>query len=264
MLLRHSERNRSAIHAQVWRVTRIKPRQQGDIGELSAMEWLASKGAHIFVPVGHSPDIDVVAEIDRVMHRIEVKTATHKTPSGRWDVHIATRGGNQSWNGVTKYFDRGRCDYLFVHVGDGRRWFIPSGAIDSRAGLLLGGPKYSEYEVDRGRPLIAVREESPLNSGGPGEYPRGQRMAAVNRPAQSFAGSTPASPIASDRTVRPTHYERKPGRQGIAVINQKRRITLPQKPFFEAGFANGGKVRVRANGPGRIVIEQVELPAWSR
>jgi hypothetical protein len=48
------------------------------------------------------------------------------------------------------------------------------------------------------------------------------------------------------------------------VINQKRRITIPQKPFFEAGFANSGKVRVRADGPGRILIEQIELPEWSR
>jgi hypothetical protein len=48
------------------------------------------------------------------------------------------------------------------------------------------------------------------------------------------------------------------------VINQKRRITIPQRPFFEAGFANGGRVRVRADGPGRLVIEQIELPGWAR
>ena len=33
-------------------MTKLKPREQGDMGELSAMEWLASKGAHIYVPVG--------------------------------------------------------------------------------------------------------------------------------------------------------------------------------------------------------------------
>jgi len=62
----------------------------------------------------------------------------------------------------------------------------------------------------------------------------------------------------------PTNYERKPGRRGEAVINQKRRITIPQLPFFQAGFENGGKVRVRAVGPGRMLIEQIELPDWSR
>src|SRR3954463_2838393 len=126
-------------------MTKLKPREQGDIGELSAMEWLAGKGAHIYVAVGHSPDIDLIAEIDRAVLRVEVKTCTRRTDTGRWDVHIATRGGNQSWNGICKYFDRTRCDYLFVHVGDGRRWFIPSGAIDGRSGITLAGTKYAEY-----------------------------------------------------------------------------------------------------------------------
>jgi hypothetical protein len=89
-------------------------------------------------------------------------------------------------------------------------------------------------------------------------------MAAVNRPAQSFAGSTPASPISSPRRVKPSNYERKPGQRGEAIINQKRRLTIPQRPFFEAGFANCGRVRVRADGPGRLVVEQIELPSWAQ
>jgi hypothetical protein len=242
----------------------LKPREQGDIGELSAMEWLAGRGGHIYVPVGHSPDIDLIAEINGVVLRVEVKTATHKIGDRRWDVHIATKGGNQSWNGVTKYFDRERCDFLFVHVGDGRRWFIPCGAIDGRTALVLGGPKYSEFEVERGRPLVALGETARLNSMAPGEYPSGQRTAPVKRQAYAFGGSNPPSPISSPRRVQPTNYERKPGQRGEAVINQKRRLTIPQRPFFEAGFENGAKVRVRAVGPGRMLVEQIELPDWSR
>ena len=234
------------------------------MGELSAMEWLASKVGHIYVPVGHSPDIDLIAEIDRAVLRIEVKTATNTKRAGRWNVHLSTKGGNQSWTGVAKYFDRARCDFVFVHVGDGRRWLIPSGAIDGRTGLVLGGPKYSEYEVEKGRPLMPFKEKPLLNSARPGEYPSGQRGGAVNAVAQSFGGSNPPSPISSLRPVEPTNYERKPGQNGEAVINQKRRITIPQRPFFEAGFANGGRVRVRADGPGRIIVEQIELPDWAR
>jgi len=48
------------------------------------------------------------------------------------------------------------------------------------------------------------------------------------------------------------------------VINQKRRVTIPQRPFFNAGFADGGRFRVRAVGPGKILIEQIDLPDWSR
>jgi Holliday junction resolvase-like predicted endonuclease len=245
-------------------MTKLKPREQGDIGELSAMEWLASKGAHIYVPVGHSPDIDLVAELSGVVLRVGVKTTTHTKSAGRWNVNLSTRGGNQSWSGVAKYFDRARCDFIFVHVGDGRRWFIPSGAIDGRTGMVLGGPKYSEYEVEKGRPLTAVDETARLNSVRPGEYRSGQPGGAVNAVAYAFGGSNPPSPIASGQPVRPTNYERKPGQRGFAVINQKRRITIPQRPFFEAGFENGGKVRVRSVGPGRLLIEQIELPEWTQ
>jgi PD-(D/E)XK endonuclease len=242
----------------------LKPREQGDIGELSAMEWLASKGAHIYLPVGHSPDVDVIADVGGRLLRVEVKTSTNRTRRGRWDVMIATRGGNQSWSGLVKYFDPGRCEYLFVHVGDGRRWFIPTGAIDSRVGLTLGGPKYSEFEIASGRPLVAETDATHLESILPGEYRSGQTGRPVKALAQPSEVRILPPPLPSPRPVKPTNYERKPGQRGEAVINQKRRITIPQRAFFEAGFENGSKVRVRSDGPGRIVLEQIELPGWAQ
>jgi hypothetical protein len=131
----------------------MNPREQGDLGERSAVEWLWSQGHPVFVPFGHSPDIDLVAIIDSYAVRIQVKTCRRRTPAGRWDVMICTRGGNQSWNGLSKRFSRDRCDYLFVLVGDGRRWFIPSQVVEGTVGICLGGPKYGEYEVDFGRPF---------------------------------------------------------------------------------------------------------------
>lgn len=141
--------------------TKLKPREQGDLGELSAMEWLASKGAHIYVPVGHSPDVDLIAELDGELLRLEVKTSVNERPAGRWVVQLSTRGGNQSWTGLVKYFDPSRCDFLFVHVGDGRRWFVPSSRLEGRSAMTLGGPKYAEYEVEAGRPLTELAEIRP-------------------------------------------------------------------------------------------------------
>jgi hypothetical protein len=46
-------------------------------------------------------------------------------------------------------------DYLFVHVGDGRRWYIPSWVVDGGCSIHLGGPKYAEYEIEPGDPLRA-------------------------------------------------------------------------------------------------------------
>jgi hypothetical protein len=136
---------------------RIPPRLQGDIGELSAMSWLARHGAKVFVPLGHSPDVDLVADFGDRLARVQVKTCT-VLRNRRWEVMIATRGGNQSWSGLVKHFDGANCDYLFVHVGDGRRWFIPSASVDGGSSIRLGGPKYAAYEVEPDDPLAVIAE----------------------------------------------------------------------------------------------------------
>ena len=135
----------------------MKPRDQGDRGEFAAMNWLAGQGWRVWIPVGHSPDIDLVATRGTEIIRVEVKTSTRRRET-RWDVMICTRGGNQSWNGIAKHFDPARCDFLFVLVGDGRQWFIPTSAILNSTGVALGGPKYAEFEVDRGEPILAAVE----------------------------------------------------------------------------------------------------------
>src|ERR1700730_15103090 len=135
---------------------RISPRRQGDLGELSAMDWLESHGYWLYLPFGHSPDVDIVAtrgEDDETPIRVQVKTATHFR-DGRWDVKLSTTGGNQSWNGIIKRFNASRCDRLFVHVADGRRWFMPAELVDGGCGIRLGGPKYAEYEGEPGAHLV--------------------------------------------------------------------------------------------------------------
>jgi hypothetical protein len=130
----------------------LTPREQGDLGELSAMHWLAWQGARVAVPLGNNSHWDLIAELaDRVL-RVQVKTS-RCLARDRWQVTLATRGGNQSWNGLTKYLDPTRFDYLFVLVGDGRRWFIPAERVEGVRGLSLGGGKYAEFEVDRGDPI---------------------------------------------------------------------------------------------------------------
>jgi Holliday junction resolvase-like predicted endonuclease len=133
----------------------MNTRQQGDLGELSALEWLGHRGAAVYVPVGHSPDVDLVAWWEGRFVGVQVKTTTCFR-NERWCPMVATRGGNQSWNRVAKHFDASRCDYLFVLVGDGRRWFIPSDRVDATTGLALGGPKYAAFEVESGRPILAA------------------------------------------------------------------------------------------------------------
>jgi hypothetical protein len=130
----------------------MHPRLQGDFGELSAAMWLTSQGARVSKPIGHCPDYDLIADFGERLLRVEVKTSTSFRHE-RWITSICTRGGNQSWSGFVKRWEVERCDLLFVHVADGRRWCIPSEAIDSRNVIMLGGPKFARYEVEPGLPI---------------------------------------------------------------------------------------------------------------
>ncbi len=128
------------------------PRRQGDQGEMSAVLWLWSMGFPVFLPIGHSRDYDVVTDFGEALLRVQVKTS-NCFRNRRWDVALATRGGNQSWSGLVKYLDPARYDYLFVLVGDGRRWFIPAAEVGATSALKLGGPKYGRFEIEAGHAL---------------------------------------------------------------------------------------------------------------
>jgi hypothetical protein len=130
----------------------MNTRQQGDLGERAAVIWLLGTGANVAYPFGHSPDWDLVAELDGRLQKVQVKTST-VFRKRRWEVAVCTRGGNQSWNGVVKLLDPTRYDYLFVLVRDGRQWFIPSDRITGGSKVALGGPKYAAFEVEQGAPL---------------------------------------------------------------------------------------------------------------
>jgi hypothetical protein len=83
---------------------------------------------------------------------VQVKTS-NCVQNDRWLVSLCTRGGNRSWSGIVKRMDASRCDYVFAHVGDGRRWFVPIESVDGGTAICLGGPKYSEFEVEPGDAL---------------------------------------------------------------------------------------------------------------
>ena len=121
------------------------------------MGWLVRHGAKVFMPVGHSPDVDLVADFGDRLVRVQVKTST-VLRHGRWEVTLATRGGNQSWSGLVKRFTAAHVDFLFVHVGDGRRWFIPADAVEGGSCIRLGGPKYAAYEVEPDQPLAVIAQ----------------------------------------------------------------------------------------------------------
>ena len=131
---------------------KLNPRLQGDLGEASAIEWLVRQGAQVSLPLFVSPDYDLLADFDGRLDRVQVKTSVCRVRD-RFLVALSTRGGNQSWNRTVKYMTPERCDRVFVHVADGRRWYIPTVSLQARSGVSLGGAKYAEFEIEPGGPL---------------------------------------------------------------------------------------------------------------
>jgi hypothetical protein len=154
----------------------LPQREQGDFGERAALCWFVAQGAHVSIPFGHSPHYDLIADMDGRLLRVQVKTSVCRY-KGRWAVTLCTRGGNRSWNGMVKRLDPSRFDQLFVLVEDGRQWSIPAERIDGVTAIHLGGPKYSEFEVDRGEPIPRTHgSDPPLQSAlwiSPGGCPSG-------------------------------------------------------------------------------------------
>ena len=70
---------------------------------------------------------------------------------------MCTRGGNQSWNKIVKRFGAHRCDRLFVLAADGRQWFLPAHEVEGTTSIMLGGPKYAEFEIERGYPFMTEK-----------------------------------------------------------------------------------------------------------
>jgi hypothetical protein len=234
------------------------------MGELSAMHWLAFKGAQIYLPVGHSPDVDLVASFHGRLLRVQVKTSTRRC-GDRFAVQLATRGGNQSWNGVTKYLDPDRFDYLFVHVGDGRRWFIPSPALESRSGVSLGGPKYSEFEIEAGEPIAPPPGDgiTPLNlrTRSRGSADVGESGQTVNLVPRAEWVRIPPPPFCrpAESNGRGDAAPRKfVGRFERTRISPSHQVTIPRDAFVPAGFEVGDKLQARCLGPGRVVLERIE------
>ena len=137
----------------------ISSQLQGNLGEASALEWLVSRGAAVFVPFGHSPNCDLMADMDGWPLRIQVKTSRYRRKAG-YEVALATRGGNQSWSGVAKLFDSSRCDYVLVVVADGRRWFIPAAEISAQHSIVVGGEAWTGFEIEPGPPFLEGRSPS--------------------------------------------------------------------------------------------------------
>lgn len=231
--------------------TGFHPRRQGDLGEAAAIQWLTSIGAVVSFPLFHSPDYDLIADLAGRLVRVQVKTSTCTIePTGHYVIQLATSGGNQSWTGVVKEFDSTRFGFLFVLVGDGRRWFVPSRDIEGRRAITLGGEKYSEFEVGRAEPLDQ-EPGSTLDAswGGAGVGEPGQTVNLVAMP--EWVRFPPPPPSACASVGQPARDQPAVGRTKMSSHYQ---VAVPRAVASACSLAPGDRFRVESGGRGRFVM----------
>ena len=69
----------------------INRRQQGDLGEASAIEWFTRAGAVVSTPLGHSPDYDLIADFGDRPLRVQVKTSVCTGTALRSKIEVGCR-----------------------------------------------------------------------------------------------------------------------------------------------------------------------------
>ncbi len=185
----------------------INRRQQGDLGEASAIEWLTRRGATVCAPLGHSPDYDLIAELDGRLFRVQVKTTTFQitTPNGHqrwcasvWPPTAATRAGPASRSGSAPRRSTCCSSSLATAGGGSSRPLRSRRDADPTRRPQVLGVRDRPRQSDRDRRLR--QSAPPLESETPaGEYPKRSKGGGCKPSAQPSQCSNPPPPSPHER-----------------------------------------------------------------
>jgi hypothetical protein len=126
-------------------IRRKNPKKQGEIGLADAIAWFTHAGWLVSVPLVDAQKYDLIIDDGSMLQRVQVKTATHRSPYGPFTVDLATNGGNRS-RSTSVPFQPGDYELLYVLTDDGSRFVIPAEDLGGRWSVTLGA-KYARFAV---------------------------------------------------------------------------------------------------------------------
>jgi hypothetical protein len=129
-------------------IKRSNPRKQGDIGVGVAIGWFITNDYSVSIPISESQRYDLVVEKDGILYRVQIKTCTRLKRSGGFEVALTTSGGNQSWSGISHYFDKTASELLFILTDSGKKYLIPTQVLKNNARSITVGIKWREYLIN--------------------------------------------------------------------------------------------------------------------
>lgn len=121
-------------------------RMQGVVGVGSAVSYFTMNEIPVFIPLSEYTDYDLVVDMGG-LKKVQVRTSRFKNEQGRYAVNMKVCGGNAKANKIHKVGSDMVYDYLFVHLDDGRNYFIPKDVIANVRSQIVMGKKYEKYRV---------------------------------------------------------------------------------------------------------------------
>lgn len=113
-------------------------KEQGNIGEASAILHYTTLGFRVSKPLFENCPYDFIVDKDGILFRVQVKTCRNKAPSGRYEVNLRTNGGNRSGIGKSKNISSQEVDLIYILVADGRNFEIDATKVCGQTTVTVG------------------------------------------------------------------------------------------------------------------------------
>ena len=120
----------------------INSNRRGNIGMGYAIAKLTELGYNISIPITDSQDYDLIADLEGVLLKVQVKTTSYKDKKSEYYM-VALR--TKTYNKLKSFTDSD-CDLLFVLTESGQIYLIPKNEIKVRNGLTLT-TEFDKYSV---------------------------------------------------------------------------------------------------------------------
>lgn len=124
----------------------MNTKEQGDIGVAHAIYWYTCQGFKVSIPNTDSTRYDLIVDKNGSLFRVQCKT-TGQIDKGSYRVDLRTRGGNQSWNGLSSQISIEETDLVWVSTLEGGAWEFPVSLCAGKSTISLGN-RYETYRVD--------------------------------------------------------------------------------------------------------------------
>lgn len=116
-----------------------------------AMAWFMLRGYPVALPI-EPQEYDLLVTMPKGVQRIQVKSSTNRSPTGRWSVGVGRRPYSLDKTAGKAPYDPDSIDQFFIIDGDGLLYLIPSRVLAGRMSVYVDS--YALYRVGDASSLL--------------------------------------------------------------------------------------------------------------